>query len=254
MTEQDQPQNPFAPPPPPAPSGPTWPPAGPAPYAAPPQPGGYPPPGWSPHPYGTPYPTGPRPTSSWAIAALVTGVFALVPVAITCGIVALVQIRKRHERGTGLAISGIVLGGVWAVAGIVALVVLASTALGGFEGTVRQAGSTTPGTCLDRADDSTGVARVVPCSEPHDGEVYAVVQLPESPWPGEGDLDDAAMDGCQDRYEPYLGRGYYSSDFDYGWFAPDAAEWAAGERRVVCVVLPMWPDDLPGRSVKGSGR
>jgi hypothetical protein len=33
---------------------------------------------------------------------------------------------------------------------------------------------------------------------------------------------------------------------DYGFFAPEQGEWAAGERRVFCAVVPWFDDSLHG--------
>jgi hypothetical protein len=45
---------------------------------------------------------------------------------IVCGIIALGQIKKRKEKGSGLAITSLVIGGVSVIAAIVAIVVLLS--------------------------------------------------------------------------------------------------------------------------------
>lgn len=76
-------------------------------------------------PYGKPY----RGTDGFAIASLVTGLLGLGVVAVVLGIVALHRIRSSQQDGTGLAIAGIVLGGL----GIVAFVVLAALLVAAFQ-------------------------------------------------------------------------------------------------------------------------
>lgn len=65
-------------------------------------------------------------TNGAALAALIFGVvgpcalFALL--GIVLGIIALAQIRRSRQKGTGLAIAGIILGFVWIVAAVAAVV------------------------------------------------------------------------------------------------------------------------------------
>jgi Domain of unknown function (DUF4190) len=105
------------PPPPPPPGSP--PPYGGQGYAQPryappgyPQPGhpqaGYPPPG-----YGAPGypPVYVRPTNTMAILALVMA-FVFAPAGLILGIVARKQIRETGEDGDGLALAGIIVGGI----------------------------------------------------------------------------------------------------------------------------------------------
>jgi Domain of unknown function (DUF4190) len=51
----------------------------------------------------------------FAIAALIFGIVGGVLLAIIFGIVALVQIGRRGERGRGMAITGLALSGVWVI-------------------------------------------------------------------------------------------------------------------------------------------
>ncbi|GAA1125828.1 hypothetical protein GCM10009651_06220 [Microbacterium natoriense] len=71
----------------------------------------------------------PRPTNGLAIATLILGIcgFAILPVIL--GHIALRQIRERGDAGTGLAITGLVLGYLavagWIIVGIIAAVAIA---------------------------------------------------------------------------------------------------------------------------------
>lgn len=185
--------------------------------------------------------------------ALVTGIVALFPIAVVAGIVALVQIRRREQRGTGLAIAGIVLGGLWALFVMLAVIgfVLGGASPGSL-GRVANAGSTTIGSCLEEPAKHSSLAAVTDCSGPHGAEVFKVTALDGSSWPGYDEVDSLADDLCYDSFDDYVGGSYDSSSYDYAWFAPDDAEWRSGERRVVCVVVPYDQDKLNG-SVRGTG-
>jgi hypothetical protein len=248
--------DPFAPPdpnqPPPAPQ----PPAQPWPQPAPPpwqQPSPWPtqqspwpqqPPPWPTQPwYGAP----PARTNGLAIAALVTGIIGLVPIAIGLGIAALVQIKKRGEGGRGLAIGGIGASGAW----VLLLGLLFSfSGVDGFgysrQGDLAEVASTQVGDCLTA--DPSGV---IDCSTPHDFEIYYTGDIPRADWPGTSKVDDIAKDICFDTFDDYVGTPYYDSEYDYTFYAPSEVEWGGGLRTVVCVVTPAG-EYLTG-SVKGSG-
>ncbi|MDH6133613.1 hypothetical protein P3T37_003009 [Kitasatospora sp. MAA4] len=96
-----------------------------APYGPPPGAGQYPHPSAQVGPY--PYPSDGRPvvegTNGLAITSLVTGVTCcLWPAALGFGIAALVQLRRRRQRGIGLAIAGVVLGTLGLIAGTMSAV------------------------------------------------------------------------------------------------------------------------------------
>lgn len=150
MTDQPGPPSPYGPPPgqpPPWGGGPATPPGAPPQYGpppgAPPQygpPAGAPPgygpppgygqpPGFGPPGYGPP--GGPPPTqatSGLAVAALVSGIL-LGPVGVVLGIVALRRIKRTREGGRGLAIAGIVVGALSTILSVV-VVIFALNAVG----------------------------------------------------------------------------------------------------------------------------
>jgi Domain of unknown function (DUF4190) len=74
------------------------------PPAAPAPPGYYPPPGYPPQAWG-------RPTNTMAILALVMA-FVFAPAGLILGIIARKQIRQTGEDGDGLALAGIIVGGI----------------------------------------------------------------------------------------------------------------------------------------------
>src|SRR3954452_23586293 len=76
-------------------------------YGPPP---GYPPPGYGPPPYAPSQAWG-RPTNTMAILALVMA-FVFAPAGLILGIIARKQIRQTGEDGDGLALAGIIVGGI----------------------------------------------------------------------------------------------------------------------------------------------
>ena len=119
---------------PPAPPPPAGPPPGvpgaPGPYGQPgyPQPQygppGYPPQGYPPPGYGAPGypPVYVRPTNTMAILSLVLA-FVFAPAGLILGIIARKQIRQTGEDGDGLALAGMIVGGIFTVFFVLIIVV-----------------------------------------------------------------------------------------------------------------------------------
>ena len=107
-------------------------------YGAVPQ---YPPPGYGPPGYGVAgypppgYPHYGRPTNTMAILALVMA-FVFAPAGLVLGIVARRQIRRTGEEGNGLALAGIIVGGIVTAFFVlmIALMIIAFAALRGSYG------------------------------------------------------------------------------------------------------------------------
>lgn len=202
---------------------------------------------WTPDPWqqGTYQPSQAPRTNRLAVAALVVGVLGLVPLAVGLAWGALSQIWRRDEDGAGLALGAIAASALWTLIG--ALVSLAVIASLGPEGHLRDVPSRTVGACLDGHP-----RQVTDCSSPHDLEVFYAGRLPDEAWPGDKAVEDNADDRCYVEFLDYVGGNYDDSDYDYSFFVPDSREWAAGERTVVCVIVPFVDDELVG-SAKDSG-
>ena len=76
---------------------------------------------------------------------------------------------------------------------------------------------------------------VVDCTKPHTDEVYATFTLPQEDWPGTREVDDLGWQGCDPRYEEYVGKAPDDSDLDQYIHPPVKAGWDE-DRVVVCTV------------------
>ncbi|MFJ9758690.1 DUF4190 domain-containing protein [Streptomyces sp. NPDC101149] len=220
----------------------------------PPQPGGQHPQGPYQQPYGpgSPYrPWGqgyspynrPAPVNGPAIAALVLGFLCFLPgVGLVLGLVALAQIKRRAERGRGLAVGGIVMSSLG-----LALIVLAF-ATGGvrdFREGLEKGARGTPGAgvtfsmvkgeCYNAPNGSLGSDTYdwgkVPCDGVHQAEIFANFGLPEGDYPGDARVDETAGDKC------YALEGSYAmdtwavpDDVDVYYVTPSRETWASGDR------------------------
>ncbi|MEV6208859.1 DUF4190 domain-containing protein [Kitasatospora sp. NPDC051914] len=203
------------------------------------QPGpGYP--GWQ-------QPVGP-PTawSGYAIASFVLGVLGLACCmwvgAIAFGVAALRTVKARNERGRGLAIAGISLGGLWAV--VLAVVMVLGVVFGDRDpldgpyetddtGRTSVSGvyDLAVGECFvklgsGKGEDVTDV-ETVDCSEPHYGEVFANPRLTAFVYPGKDRVVADARKSCADALFDYAPDSWaISEDLELHFFYPDQETWA----------------------------
>ncbi|MFB7944798.1 DUF4190 domain-containing protein [Kitasatospora phosalacinea] len=226
--------------------------------------GAYPPgavqaPGQVPGPGGMPgYPGYPQPPRSLynnglAIAALVVSFLCYLGIiAIGLGIAALVQIKRTGERGKAMAVSAIVIGTVWLLLLVLAIVAGAfadgyeddSDSSGGRGTATHYAGGGLPplsplhlniGDCADLTGRTA--AEEAGCSSLHDAEVFwAGASASQGDYPGEKVLRDEANELCSHHLDEYVMDTWSipeTTDFQSAY--PQRGTWdAIGGRRIVC--------------------
>jgi len=79
------------------------------------------------------------------------------------------------------------------------------------------------------------VVSVLPCSAPHEAEVFATFTLPDSAWPGRPRGRAEASSGCASRLTGYL-NPQLATSLTQSYVFPDSVAWRAGTRTVVCEV------------------
>ncbi|MCL7428563.1 DUF4190 domain-containing protein [Streptomyces sp. YS415] len=227
-------------PPPPGPYQPPGPqdPAGPQ--------GPYPPGPYAPYPYHPYHPYGrPAPVNGVAIAALVLGILCFLPaVGLVLGLVALAQIRKKGERGRGMAIAGSVLSSVGLALWTVTLSTgIASDVWEGFKDAASENGTAyalAKGDCFDSPSGSlegaTYDVEEVPCAGRHDGEVFAVITLPAGRFPGDDSVTRTAEDECYALEAEYaMDPWAVPDDAGVSYLVPTSQSWRFGDREITCL-------------------
>jgi len=92
---------------------------------------------------------------------------------------------------------------------------------------------------------------VVPCSEPHDAEVYAETELPEGDFPGDEALAASADEFCLEEFESFVGVSYDESAYYYWPFTPLEEGWNTMDDRVIQCVIDTDGTDVTG-TLEGS--
>jgi hypothetical protein len=90
----------------------------------------------------------------------------------------------------------------------------------------------------------------VPCSEEHDNEAFAVIDLTIPSYPGGDTMDGLAYTSCMERFESFVGKDYESSTLEILPIYPTPDSWAKNDRKVICAIYEMDENKLVG-SVKG---
>ncbi|MFF5702190.1 DUF4190 domain-containing protein [Streptomyces sp. NPDC012794] len=205
-----------------------------------------PPPLWGPPPaHGHP-----PALNGFALASLLVGLLCFPPLGIVFGIVALVQIARKGERGRVLAIVGLVVSLLTTAALVTGVSRYAEHFLGRIgegrelehvEGRLTGMDELRQGDCFnvpggDLLDEARFTYRVG-CDQVHDAEVTSTTVLGPGGFPGKGRLKGTATDTCWKAQDAYAMDTWalpaYAEMF---YFSPTAESWQGGDRRLLCVI------------------
>lgn len=115
-----------------------------------------------------------------------------------------------------------------------------------------------PGDCFNDADvieDEAVAVAAVPCSEPHDNEVFALHTTGPAfgdAFPGIPALDQYTYETCVSSFPGYVGSNYADSSLEIFTFFPTEEGWSEGDRGFVCVLYALDFSKLTG-SARGGG-
>ncbi|MFF3212010.1 DUF4190 domain-containing protein [Streptomyces sp. NPDC002886] len=199
------------------------------------------------------YAYGPPPLNGFALASLLVGLLCFPPLGIVFGIVALVQIGKKGERGKVLAVLGLVVSVL--MSGV--LVLGAERAADTFFARARAMGAAEPyedvegrpadlgelavGSCFnvpggDLLDENPFVYRIA-CSRVHDAEVTLARELGGTRFPGEEELKESSAEDCWRAQDAYAMDTWALPPYaEMFYFAPSRERWEGGDRLLVCVI------------------
>lgn len=93
---------------------------------------------------------------------------------------------------------------------------------------------------------------VVPCSEPHDEEVYYEFDLPEGDYPGDAEIEAQATPVCEEEFATYVGISEADSQLSFAYFWPTQDGWEQIDDRLIQCVLFMKDESQMTSSMKGA--
>jgi len=100
------------------------------------------------------------------------------------------------------------------------------------------------GACINAVDllGGDGVSEIptVECTEEHDTQVFAVVELPDGEYPGDDALATLVLDECGAAFEGFVGVPPAESTLEFDGLSPSEDTWAVGDREIIC--LAFYPD------------
>jgi hypothetical protein len=181
-----------------------------------------------------------------AVAALVLGIIPVFGgvLGVIFGLVGRSQTRRTGQQGTTMATAGACLGAAWLVlfGGAIAWAALSEPERDDAGAVVAEGDESAfelaVGDCLRSIDEGEAMSvPLVPCAEPHDGEVYDSFALPDGDYPGDETVATAAETGCIDRFQAFVGVPYEDSVLEVFYYNPTRRSWTlADDREVLCVI------------------
>ena len=177
-----------------------------------------------------------RPVDGVAVAAFVSGLVPAIPVTLVLGPIALIRIGRSGARGRALAITGLVLAGLWTVAAAIVAAAIITRPPPPKPVTLPHVFSLRAGECLNSGPNGISGLRVLSCSQAHGAEVFATFRVAGSHYPGATAVQQQARQGCASRLSGYLNPQLSAASLAQSFVYPDAGAWSAGERTVVCTV------------------
>ncbi len=184
-----------------------------------------------------------------SVAALVLGIVCcLPPLGLVLGVIALSQIKKRGERGKGMAVAGVVLSSISTL--LVALA-LATGGVGevwdGFKEGVDEASRSRSildlrkGDCYNlpgsvQLESETTAVEIVDCAGRHDAEVAGTFKVTGyDSYPGEDRLDVVAEKRCVEINDAYS-MDYWAlpKEAETYYYLPTRQSWRLGDHAVTC--------------------
>ncbi|MFG2980490.1 DUF4190 domain-containing protein [Streptomyces sp. NPDC048258] len=188
--------------------------------------------------------------NGFALASLLVGLLCLPPLGIVFGVVALVQIAKKRQRGRALAIVGLVVSVV--MTGVLAVTVDrvggavrdrldAMGELSDVEGDLTDLDDLRAGDCFNVPDGDLLADRPltykVDCAQAHHGEVTASKATDLTGLAESAEADRASEDACWKAQDEYAMDTWALPAYaDMFYFAPSRQSWRQGDRRLLCVI------------------
>lgn len=190
--------------------------------------------------------------NNWqGIVGAVTGLLGMGPLGVIFGALGLQSVRSGTATNRGLALTGVIVGGLWTVVGFVAVVGAMALDWGSPEGsTFTPFDELVVGDCFAEAGNEPDVGEtvrvdglyVVDCARAHHGEVYYIGQMTESAFPGIEESAAIAEAECFGEVAISTLNMDVAGDLAGYYLFPTVETWARGDREIDCMVVAEGED------------
>jgi len=173
--------------------------------------------------------------------SFVLGLLGVVVLSVICGLIALSQAR-RFAGGRGFAIAGLVLSGLW-VLPFVAIVVYGVTSGLTSDSDIVEADEIEVGDCIAEIphEGSVETVETVDCQQPHAGEVFAQLAVPDGDFPGEGAIVERYVSKCELALASNSTTAAQDESISLVYLRPTKETWERGDRAVHCIAVTLPP-------------
>ena len=93
----------------------------------------------------------------------------------------------------------------------------------------------------------------VPCTEPHEYEVFAVAPHEAESFPGDAEMEAIFTSVCEPAFESFVGAPYASSRLYASMITPSEESWGNGDRSFICILYDPEDPELTA-SMRGANR
>ena len=105
------------------------------------------------------------------------------------------------------------------------------------------------GDCFTETDgDVVSSLPELPCTQPHDGEVFYIYSMNPGAYPGDDQVQQSADAACSAQLPSYVGETAVDG-FDYGYLLPNREAWESGDRAALCLLR-----SASGTKITGTAR
>jgi hypothetical protein len=90
---------------------------------------------------------------------------------------------------------------------------------------------------LDTGSGTLTDANILPCSDPHDQEIYYEITMPDGEF-SDADIDTATQECVGDAFTTFVGVGFQDSALDVTTLVPTKDSWEQNNDRVIqCIIM-----------------
>lgn len=95
------------------------------------------------------------------------------------------------------------------------------------------------GDCMEQPPDGEfDSVTVVPCSDPHDSEIFFEFRLSGSTYPGDAAVEAEATEKCDQQFEVFVGLPWDDSVLNWSYIQPTKDSWEQQNDRIVqCLIF-----------------